>query len=97
MKAYRKLELVAIAGKYKFRTKVTDGDLTIKFEVRKLYPVGIYLLKVNNRNTRTRREICSKFNNKDTRTTSLCIYFTPFSSVSIVDFEQVDGLQSGLP
>ena len=24
------------------------------------YPVGIYLLKVNNRNTRTRCEICSK-------------------------------------
>ena len=23
-------------------------------------PAGIYLLKVNNRNTRTRREICSK-------------------------------------
>ena len=26
----------------------------------KLYPAGIYLLKVNNRNTRTRCEICSK-------------------------------------
>ena len=26
----------------------------------KLYPIGIYLLKVNNRNTRTMREICSK-------------------------------------
>ena len=25
-----------------------------------LYPANIYLLKVNNRNTRTRREICSK-------------------------------------
>ena len=25
-----------------------------------LFPVGIYLLKVNNRNTRTRCEICSK-------------------------------------
>ena len=24
------------------------------------YPVGIYLLKVNNRNSRTRCEICSK-------------------------------------
>ena len=24
------------------------------------YPAGIYLLKVNNRNTRTRCEICSK-------------------------------------
>ena len=26
----------------------------------KVYPAGIYLLKVNNRNTRTRCEICSK-------------------------------------
>ena len=26
----------------------------------KIYPAGIYLLKVNNRNTRTRCEICSK-------------------------------------
>ena len=25
-----------------------------------LYPAGIYLVKVNNRNTRTRREKCSK-------------------------------------
>ena len=30
-----------------------------------------------------------KVNNKDTRATSLT-YFTPFSSVSIVDFEQVN-------
>ena len=28
------------------------------------YPVGIYLLKVNNRNTRTRCEICSKLTKK---------------------------------
>ena len=27
-------------------------------------PVGIYLLKVNNRNTRTRRKICSKLTKK---------------------------------
>ena len=27
---------------------------------KRIYPVGIYLLKVNNRNTRTRCEICSK-------------------------------------
>ena len=26
----------------------------------RFFPVGIYLLKVNNRNTRTRCEICSK-------------------------------------
>ena len=59
-------------------------------------PAGIYLLKVNNRNTRTRCEICSKLtiylfqvSNRNTR--KRCgTYFTPFSSVSIVDFEQVN-------
>ena len=44
------------------------------------YPVGIYLLKVNNKNTRTRCEICSKLTKKD----------TPCSSVSIVNFEHVN-------
>ena len=50
-------------------------------------PAGIYLLKVNNRNTRTRCEICSKLtiNTPERRT-----YFTPCSSVSIVNFEQVN-------
>ena len=39
-------------------------------------PVGIFLLKVNNRNSRTRCEICSKL--------------TPCSSVSFVNSEQVN-------
>ena len=48
------------------------------------YPVGIYLFKVNNRNTRTRCEICLKLAIK-----------TPegrhwrFSGVFIVNFEQI--------
>ena len=36
-----------------------------------LVPVGIYLLKVNNRNTRTSCEICSKLTAK---TTAWCLY-----------------------
>ena len=45
------------------------------------------LLKVNNRNTRTKYEICSKTTIKtpERRWT----YFTPSSSVSIVNFEHV--------
>ena len=31
-----------------------------RIEVQTVYPAGIYLLKVNNRNTRTSCEICSK-------------------------------------
>ena len=49
------------------------------------FPNNIYFLKVNDRNTRS----MFKVNNKNTRTT-LVIYFTPFSSVSIVDLEQVN-------
>ena len=44
----------------------------------------IYLLKVDNKNTRRRCEICSKLT-----------YFTPCSSVSIVNFESVtDGWET---
>ena len=44
-------------------------------------PAGNCMFKVNNRNTRTRCEICSKLT---------ITYFTPCSSVSIVNFEQVN-------
>ena len=52
-------------------------------------PTGIYLLKVTNRNTRTRCEISSKLTIK---TPERCqwTYFTPCSNVSIVNFEQVN-------
>ena len=57
-------------------------------------PAIKHMLKVSNRSTRRRSEICSKLTKKDTRTTSttsltLKIYFRPSSSVSIVDFGQV--------
>ena len=42
------------------------------------YPANIYLFKINNRNTR-KRFLLLTLNN-----------FTPFSSVPIVDFEQVN-------
>ena len=43
------------------------------------HPVGIYMFKVDNRNTRTRCEMCSKLTIK-----------TPCSSVSVVNFKQVN-------
>ena len=59
-------------------------------------PVGMYLLKVNKRNTRKRCKICSKLTIKTTeRRSGVCIvklwtYITPScSSVSIVNFEYV--------
>ena len=51
----------------------------------RLYPANIFLHTVNYRNTRKRCEICSKLTIKTPERT----YFTPFSSVSIVAFEQV--------
>ena len=44
------------------------------------------MFKVNNRNTRTRCEICSKLTIK----TPERRYFTPYSSVSIVNFGQIN-------
>ena len=61
-------------------------------------PAGIYLLKVNNRNTRTRCEICSTLTVKtpERRQSHFIFWFlycerwtylTPCSSVSVVNFE----------
>ena len=64
------------------------------------FPAGIYLFKVNNKITRTWCEICSKLTIKTPKRRQcrrsvfffyyrLGTYFTPCSSVSIVNFEQV--------
>ena len=54
------------------------------------YPQGVYLFKVNNRNSRTRCKICSKLTTKAPERRYWCeIYFTPRSSVFIVNFEYV--------
>ena len=50
-----------------------------------LYPAKIFLFEVDNRNTRERCETCSKLTVKTPET-----YFTLFTSVSIVGFEQVN-------
>ena len=54
---------------------------------KEFYPVGIYLLKVNNRNTRTRREICSKLTIKTPERRSW-----RRSGVFIVNFEHISHL-----
>ena len=66
-------------------------------------PIDNYMVKVNNRNTRTRCEICSKLTTKtperrhwrrsgvySINLEHLVPHFTPCSSVYIVDFEQVN-------
>ena len=63
------------------------------------HPTNIYLFKVNNRNTRKRWKVCSKLIKKFRMTSftsfwwfycKLWTNFTLFSSVPIVDFEQVN-------
>ena len=54
---------------------------------------GIYLLKVNKRNTRTMSKICSKLTIKTPERSLYCWFWrdlTPSSGASIVDFEQVN-------
>ena len=63
------------------------------------YRVNISLFEGNNRNSRKRRQICSKLAIKTPEQQRTCsgvlivlilIYLTPFSTVCILDFEQVN-------
>ena len=63
----------------------------------RIIPVGIHLLKVNNRNTRTRCEMCSKLTIKKQSwyrsgvfIVNFRTYLKPCSTVSVVNFEQVN-------
>ena len=72
------------------------GHLQFVFKVQYFFSItaGIYRLKINNRNSRTRREICSKLTIKtpERRHSRRSTYSTPSSKVSIfiVNFEQVN-------
>ena len=62
----------------------------------KYFPGSIYLFKFNNGNTRKRSEICSQLTMKTPDVVlvflllTFRLYFTLFSRVSVVDFEQVN-------
>ena len=55
--------------------------------IRRSFPAGIYLLKVNNRNTKTRCEICSKLTIKTPERSHW-----RRSSVFIANFEHISHL-----
>ena len=61
-----------------------------------LYPVGIYLLKVNNRNTRTRYEICSKLTVKTPDWDFPTVIVTPWYLFLKVKNEYVEAIFSKL-
>ena len=62
----------------------------IEAHLSSVTPASIYVAKVNNRNTRTICEICSKLNNKDTnqwrRSGAIIVYFIFISSHIILVF-----------
>ena len=60
------------------------NNLNLSYHDRQMILVDIHLIKVNNKNTRTRCEICSKC-----LYCWLWTYFTPSSSASIDNFEHV--------
>ena len=77
---------VTINRELKVHGGPTTGGYKISFDaendfVLNSHPAGIYLFKVNNRNTRTRCEICSKLTIK-----------TPELLLTIVNFEHISHL-----
>ena len=61
-----------------------NGNILLLGNQNKLNPAQKHMLKVSNINTRKRCETCSMF------WCQLRTYFTLFSSISIVDYEQVN-------
>ena len=74
-----------------------QGQSSTKIEMDLEFTANIYLFKVNNRNTKKRCKICSKLTIKTPeqgqwRCSGVSIVnlnFTPFSSVCIVDLEEM--------
>ena len=64
--------------------------MLLQFNKSGLFPANTYLFKVKNKNTKKRYEICLKLTIKTPERRQLWTYFSPFSNVSIVDFEQIN-------
>ena len=84
----------------RYETKSQKQNLKKKIVKTSLYPADMYLLKVKNRNTGTRCELCSKLKMKIPEQRlgvvlmslllTLNIFHTLFYSFSIVSFEHVN-------
>ena len=62
--------------------------------VKQDFPAGIYLLKVNNRNTRTKCEICSKLTIKTTERYFLHIFDGPNLLIIFLFSKKKEGVLS---
>ena len=83
--------MVHITWKFHRRCSQSSRNKCVTTGTIKECPVGNYMFKVYNRSSRTRCEICSKLTIKIPEW-YFWTYFTPCSSVSIVNFEQVNAL-----
>ena len=54
-------------SQYMFKVLLRGGAIILTYETFRNIPVGIYLFKVNNGNTRTLCEICSRLTTKITK------------------------------
>ena len=79
----RKVNMEIAKDRNGFRSLIRNRLINARMENS---PGGIYLFKVNNRNIRKRCEICSKLTIEAPEQHQ---YFTPYSSVSIFNFEHV--------
>ena len=67
--------LYPVDHNYKFtKLKTSCGIKRLAYPWLSSFPAGIYLLKVNNRNSRTRCEICSKLTIKTPERSFWCLY-----------------------
>ena len=74
-----------------------EGDYDrVKLVCRDYIPADSHMFKFHNISNRTMCEICSELKTTERRSSFWCLYcylwtyFTPFSSVSIVNFEEVN-------
>ena len=75
-------------------------DVVVSANHQNHFPANKYMLNANNRNTRKRCEKCSALTKKGKKTPAIVLvsllstlnilHFTPFLTVSIVDFEQIN-------
>ena len=66
------------------------STITVDTFLDTFYVLGIYLLKVNNRNNTNKKWNMFKVNNKDTTATRSVVFIANFEHISIVNFKKVN-------
>ena len=73
--------LIGLIKRFKLCSLMSDTDIQdVIFQSH--YPVGVYLLKINNKSTGTRCEICSKLTNAPERQRRSGVFIVNFRHIS---------------